>query len=322
MKGDIKMSFLGGFQMSDKVIVTAAITGAIHTPSMSPYLPITPKQIAHEAVRAYEEGAAVAHIHVRDPEDGMPVSDMDLFREVVSEVKSRCDIVLCLTTGGGLGASTQQRVAVVPSLRPELASFNFGSINFALFQVLSNKKLDFKHQWEKHYLGMTEDYIFPNTFKTIREFCQYFNENETKPELEIYDLGMINNVAFALERGWLKRPVYIQFVLGILGAAPAAMENLMYFHQTARNTIGDFDWSVCAAGRRQIDMCTTSILMGGNVRVGLEDNLFLEKGVMARSNAEQVAKIVRIARELGREPATSAEARKILGLKGLDKVGF
>ena len=308
--------------MSNKVIVTAAITGAIHTPSMSPYLPITPKQIADEAVRAWEEGAAVAHIHVRNPENGMPVSDLELFREVVTEVKSRCNIILCLTTGGSLGATTAQRVAVVPTFKPELASFNFGSINFALFQVLASKNLQFKYEWEKQYLGMTEDYIFPNTFKTLREYCQYFNENDTKPELEIYDLGMINNVAFMLERGFLKEPVYIQFVLGILGAAPATLENLMFFYRTARDTLGDFRWSVCAAGRHQINLCTASLLMGGNVRVGLEDNLYLEKGVMARSNAEQVAKIVRIARELGKEPATPDEARQILGLKGLDKVNY
>lgn len=308
--------------MSNKVIVTAAITGAIHTPSMSPYLPVTPRQIADEAVRAYEEGAAVAHIHVRNPENGMPVSDMDLFREVVTEVKSRCNIILCLTTGGSLGASTADRVKVVPTFKPELASFNFGSINFALFHVLSNKNLEFKYEWEKQYLGMTEDFIFPNTFKTMREYCQHFNENETKPELEVYDLGMINNVAFMVERGYLKKPVYIQFVLGILGAAPASLENLMYFYQTARNTLGDFAWSVCAAGRHQINMCTAALLMGGNVRVGLEDSLFLEKGVVAKSNGEQVAKIVRIARELGREPATPDEARKMLGLKGLDKVNY
>lgn len=304
-----------------KVIVTAAITGAIHTPSMSPYLPVTPKQIADEAVRAYEEGAAVAHIHVRNPENGMPVSDMELFKEVVTDVKSRCNIILCLTTGGSLGASTADRVKVVHTFKPELASFNFGSINFALFHVLSNKNMKFT-DWEKQYLGMTEDFIFPNTFKTMREYCQHFNENQTQPELEVYDLGMINNAAFMLDRGHLKRPVYIQFVLGILGAAPATLENLMFFYQTARNTLGDFNWSVCAAGRRQISMCTAALLMGGNVRVGLEDNLYLEKGVVARSNAEQVAKIVRIARELGREPATPDEARQILGLKGLDKVNY
>ncbi|MEW6275107.1 MAG: 3-keto-5-aminohexanoate cleavage protein [Bacillota bacterium] len=308
--------------MDNKVIVTAAITGAIHTPSMSPYLPVTPRQIADEAVRAYEEGAAVAHIHVRDPETGQPASDLELFREVVTEIKSRCNIITCLTTGGGLGMSIGQRVAVVPTFKPELASFNFGSMNFALFHVLSSKYQKFRFSWEKEYLSMTEDHIFPNTFKTLREFCLVFSENGTKPELEIYDLGMINNLAFMIERGYLKKPVYMQFVLGILGGAPATLENLMFFYQTAQRQIGEFIWSVCAAGRHQMNMCTAALLMGGNVRVGLEDNLYLEKGVVAKSNAEQVAKIVRIARELGREPATPDEARQILGLKGIDRVNF
>jgi len=307
--------------MTAKVIVTAAITGAIHTPSMSPFLPITPRQIADEAVRAYDEGAAVAHIHVRNPDNGQPVANMDLFREVVEEIKFRCNIVLCLTTGGGLGMTAEQRVAAVPTFKPELASFNFGSMNFALFQVLS-KMHEFKFSWEKQYLGMTEDLIFPNTFKTMQEFCKIFDENNTRPELEIYDLGMINNVAFMLERGYLKRPVYLQFVLGILGGAPAELENILFFHQAAKRAIGEFQWSVCAAGRHQMEMCTASLLMGGNVRVGLEDNLYLEKGVMAKSNAEQVAKIVRIARELGKEPATPDEARRSLGLKGIDYVSY
>jgi uncharacterized protein (DUF849 family) len=307
--------------MSDKVIVTAAITGAIHTPSMSPYLPVTPKQIADEAVRVYEAGAAVAHIHVRKPENGQPVSDVELFREVAAEVKSRCNIILCITTGGGLGTPVDKRLAAVPALKPELASFNFGSMNFALFQVLDRYK-EFKYPWEKEYLAGTEDMIFPNTFKTMREYCAAFAENDTKPELEIYDLGMINNLAFMIQRGYIKKPVYLQFVLGILGGAPATIDNLLFFLNTAQRTIGDFTWSVCAAGRFQIPLCTASLLLGGNVRVGLEDNLFLEKGVLAKSNAEQVAKIIRIARELGKEPATPDEARQILGLKGLDKVNY
>lgn len=308
--------------MSDKVIVTAAITGAIHTPSMSPYLPITPKQIADEAVRAWEAGAAVAHIHVRNPETGQPSPDLELFRQVVTDVKRRCNIILCLTTGGGLGMTAEQRVAVVPTFKPELASFNFGSMNFALFPVLSGGRYEFEREWEKQYLAMTEDLIFPNTFKTMREFCGYFKENGTRPELEIYDLGMINNAAFMIERGFLQRPPYMQFVMGILGGAAATVENLQYFYRVAKDVIGDFHWSVCAAGRHQMALCTQSLLMGGNVRVGLEDNLYLERGVMAKSNAEQVEKIIRIARELGREPATPDEARQILGLKGLDKVNY
>jgi len=304
-----------------KVIITAAITGSIHTPTMSEYLPISPKQIADEAVRAWEAGAAVAHIHVRDPETGRPSPSMDLFREVVTEIKSRCDLVLCLTTGGGLGMTTEQRVAVVPTFKPELASFNFGSLNFGLFHVAKRIK-EFKYDWERPYLEQTEDLVFTNTFKTLREFCDYFREHQTKPELEIYDVGMINNVAFMIGEGHLERPVYLQFVMGILGGISAPIDNLVHLYKSARDTLGDFVWSVCAAGRQQMNMCTQALLLGGNVRVGLEDNLYLEKGRMAKSNAEQVAKIARIARELGREPASPDEAREILGLKGLDKVNF
>jgi len=304
-----------------KVIITAAITGSIHTPTMSEYLPISPKQIADEAVRAWEAGAAVAHIHVRDPETGRPSPSMDLFREVVTEIKSRCDLVLCLTTGGGIGMTTEQRVAVVPTFKPELASFNFGSLNFGLFHVAKRIK-EFKYDWERPYLEQTEDLVFTNTFKTLREFCDYFREHQTKPELEIYDVGMINNVAFMIGEGHLERPVYLQFVMGILGGIPATIDNLVHLYKSARDPLGDFVWSVCAAGRQQMNMCTQALLLGGNVRVGLEDNLYLEKGRMAKSNAEQVAKIARIARELGREPASPDEAREILGLKGLDKVNF
>ncbi len=304
-----------------KAIITAAITGSIHTPSMTPHLPITPKQIAQEAVRAYEAGAAVAHIHVRDPETGAPSPSLELFGEVLSEVKSRCNMILCTTTGGGLGMTAEQRVAVVRKYRPELASFNFGSLNFALFPVLKKIK-DWKYPWEPQYLAMTEDLIFPNTFKTMREFCGFFKEAETKPEIEIYDVGMINNVAFMIQAGHIQKPVYLQFVMGILGGIPATVENLVFLYQTARNLIGDFQWSVCAAGRNQMPMCTTALVMGGNARVGLEDSLYVEKGRMAKSNAEQVEKIVRIARELGVEPATPDEARQILGLKGLDKVNY
>ena len=288
---------------------------------MSPYLPITPQQIADEAVRAYEAGAAVAHIHVRNPETGQPSSDMELFREVVTKVKSKCNVVLCLTTGGGLGMTTEERIKVVPTFKPELASFNFGSINFALFPGAETIK-DFKFPWEKPYLQYTEDLIFPNTFKTLREFCQTFAQNETKPEIEIYDAGMINNVVFMLQRGHLKKPVYLQFVLGILGSIPPSPSNLLFLYNAARETIGDFVWSVCAAGRHQLPMCTMALTMGGNARVGLEDSLYAGKGIMAKSNADQVEKIVRIARELSLEPATPDEARKILGLKGLDKVNW
>ncbi|MCX5878590.1 MAG: 3-keto-5-aminohexanoate cleavage protein [Deltaproteobacteria bacterium] len=304
-----------------KAIITAAITGSIHTPTMTPHLPITPKEIADEAVRAYEAGAAVAHIHVRDPQTGAPSVSADLFREVITHVKSRCNMVLCLSTGGGLGMTAEQRAVSVRTFKPELASLNFGSINFALFPQLSRYK-EWKFPWEPQYIGMTEDFIFPNTFKTLKEFCNFFRESGTKPEIEIYDVGMINNVAFMIEAGYLQKPVYLQFVLGILGAIQPSLENVMFLYQTARAALGDFQWSVCAAGRHQMNMCNMSLLMGGNVRVGLEDNLYVEKGRMAKSNAEQVEKIGRIARELGIEPATPDEARKILGLKGLDKVNY
>jgi uncharacterized protein (DUF849 family) len=304
-----------------KAIITAAITGSIHTPTMTPHLPITPKEIADEAVRAYEAGAAVAHIHVRDPETGAPSVSADLFREVITQIKSRCNMVLCLSTGAGLGMTVEQRSVSVRTFKPELASLNFGSINFALFPQLSRYK-EWKFPWEPQYIGMTEDFIFPNTFKTLKQFCNFFRESGTKPEIEIYDVGMINNVAFMIEAGHLQKPVYLQFVLGILGAIPPSLENVMFLYQTARAALGDFQWSVCAAGRHQMNMCNMSLLMGGNVRVGLEDNLYVEKGRMAKSNAEQVEKIARIARELGVDPATPDEARKILGLKGLDKVNY
>ena len=194
----------------EKVIVSAAITGSIHTPTMSPYLPITPQQIADEAVRAYEVGAAVAHVHVRNPETGQPSSDLELFREVLTKVKSKCNMIVCLSTGGGVGMTVQQRGRTIPTFKPELASFNFGSMNFGLFRPVETIK-EFKYPWEKPYLEGTEDFIFPNTFKTLQEFCRLFAENETKPELEIYDLGMIYNVAFMLEREkeHFKKPVIL-----------------------------------------------------------------------------------------------------------------
>jgi len=306
-----------------KAIFTAAITGSIHTPTMSPHLPITPDQIADNAIQACGAGAAAVHIHVRNPETGQPSPDLELFKKVLTKVKSKCDVIVCTTTGGGLGMTPEQRVGVVSTLKPELASCNMGSMNFALFPLLEKMK-DFKFPWEKQYLEFTEDLIFPNTFKSIRVFLNMFNENGTKPELEVYDAGMVNNTAFMIERGLLKTPVYIQFVLGILGGMAATVENLVFLYESARRLIGEknFVWSVCAAGRNEIPMCTHALLMGGNARVGMEDALWLDKGVLAKSNAELVAKIVRIAKEFGIESATPAEARKILGLKGLDKVGF
>ncbi|MGD0398319.1 MAG: 3-keto-5-aminohexanoate cleavage protein [Syntrophobacteraceae bacterium] len=307
--------------MNEKAIVTAAITGGIHTPTMSDYLPITPRQIANEAVRAYEAGAAVAHIHARNPETGMPSPDLNLMKEIITGIKSRCNIVVCITTGGGLGMTTEQRVAPVTLYRPELASFNAGSINFALFPAITRYK-EWKFEWEKQYLGMTEDFVYANTFKSMKEYCGKFNEAGTKPEFEIFDAGMVNNVAFMIQAGYVKKPVYIQFVMGVLGGITPSSENLLFLVDYAKKLLGDFEFSVCVAGRAQFPICTQSLLIGGNTRVGLEDNLYLEKGQVAKSNAEQVAKMVRIAGELGIDPATPDEARSILGLKGIDKVNF
>ena len=304
-----------------KVIITAAITGAIHTPSMSPYLPVTPEQIADEAIKVHEAGGAVAHIHVRDRETGFPNADQDAYLEIAAKVKKRCDLILCFTTGGRLGEPVEKRLKVVSTLKPELSSLNAGSLNFALFHVV-NKIKDWKFSWEKEYLEGTEDFIFPNTFRTMRQYLSVMEENETKPEFEIYDVGMINNVAFLIEAGHAKKPVYLQFVMGILGGIAATPQNLNFLVETARNAIGDFEFSVCAAGRMQFPLCTQSLILGGHARVGLEDNLYLDKGVIAKSNADQVSKIIRIAKELGLEPATPNEARKILNLKGLGRVNF
>ena len=307
--------------LANKKVITAALTGAIHTPSMSPHLPITPEQLINEAVAAHAAGAAVVHLHVRNPENGMPNADQDLFKQIAVEVKKQCDVVLCTTTGGALGEPVEKRVKVASTLKPEVASLNAGSLNFALFHVLDKMK-DWKYDWEKQYLGFTEDFIFPNTFKTMREFLEIFNQVGTKPEFEIYDVGMINNLAYAIQSDWIKKPVYLQFVMGILGGIPATPQNLIFLYETAQKAIGEFEFSVCAAGKNQFYMGTQSFLLGGHARVGLEDNLYIGKGQLAKSNAEQVEKIVRIARELDCEPATPDEARQILGLKGLDNVDF
>lgn len=306
----------------EKFIVTAALSGAIHTPSMSPYLPITPDELADESRRAYEAGAAVVHVHARNPENGQPSADSDLFGEILNKIKSCCGAVICTTTGGGFGMTVEERVRVVKTYSPELASLNAGSLNFALHHVLSKIKT-FKYDWEEEYLASTENVIFPNTFKTLHEFTLFFNEENTKPEFEIYDAGMLNNVAFLLQNETIKKPVYLQFVLGILGGMQATVNNLVFLYNSAREIIGkDFVWSVCAAGKNQFKMCNAALLMDGFTRVGLEDNLYLEKGRLAKSSGEQVEKIIRIGRELGLEPASPEEAREILNLKGSDHVRF
>jgi uncharacterized protein (DUF849 family) len=306
----------------NKFIITAAITGAVHTTSMSPYLPITPEQIADEAVAAYQAGAAVAHIHVRDPKTGAPSRELAYYKEVAQRVKSKCDMILCMTTGAGIGATVEERLRSVIELSPELATFSYGSMNFGLYPMAESFKGEFKHEWEDAYLRGTESFVFENSFRMLKEFNSIFTDHGTVGELEIYDTGMIYNVAFMKKRGELQAPIYMQWVMGILGGIGATFENLQFMYNTARNLVGDFNWSVCAGGRTQMPLCTLAMNMGGNVRVGLEDSLLLSKGVMAKSNAEQVEKIARIAREFDLEPATSEEARAMLGLKGLDKVNW
>jgi uncharacterized protein (DUF849 family) len=310
-----------GWNIMGKVIFTAALTGNIHTPSMSPYLPVTPAQLIQEAVRCEEAGAAVVHVHARNPKDGKPTTDVEIYREILSGIKAKAHVVVSPTTGGTATMTPEQRIAVVRELKPEMATFNAGSFNFALYPVVSKVK-EFRHDWEKGFLESTEAFIFANTFTSLKVFCSTMNEVQTKPELEVYDVGQITNLAQIIEEGYLKTPIYLQFVLGILGGIPASIDNLIFLTNTARKVLGDFELSVCAAGRHQFTMGVVNMLQGGHMRVGLEDNLYLEKGVLAKSSAEQVEKAIRIARELGLEPATPDEARKLLGLKGPDKVNF
>ena len=223
--------------MASKVIINCAITGAIHTPTMSPHLPIQPEDIARQAIDAAKAGAATVHIHVRDPQDGRPSTDVSLFGKVIDMIKAESDVIICTTTGGGLGMTVEERVAVVPAYEPELASCNMGSINFALFPILDKLK-EFKYDWEEGYLSMTKDFIFRNTFQDLEKVLGIMKEHGTKPELEIYDVGHINNAAFLMNKGLLKPPIYLQFVMGILGGIPATIENLIFLKQSADRLIG------------------------------------------------------------------------------------
>jgi uncharacterized protein (DUF849 family) len=307
----------------DKVIVTSALTGSVHFPSMSPYLPITPEQIIEDGVRSAEAGASILHVHVRNPDSGMPTPDLDVFKDVLMGLKAKTNSVICISTGGGMGMSTEQRAAPIINLKPEMASLNFGSMNFSSF--LQIDRIDkFKYPWEKLSMLASEDYIFPNTFKTLREFLSIFYGNETKPEIEVYDLGMINNIAFMMEKGHLKSPVHIQYVTGILGGVPSTVNSLVTLYNATKDAIGseNFTWSAIGSGRHQMNICAVALAMGGNVRVGLEDSLYIGKGVLAKSSAEQVDKIIRIMRELSLEPASAEETRKILNLKGINKVSY
>jgi uncharacterized protein (DUF849 family) len=304
-----------------KVIITAALTGNIHTPSMSPYLPITPQQLIDEAVRCEKAGAAVVHVHARDPKDGKPTTDVEIYREILSGIKAKTNLVVSPTTGGTATMTPEQRITVVRELKPEMATFNAGSLNFALYPVIS-KIEEFKYPWEKDFLQDTESFIFPNTFTSLKVFCKTMESAHTKPELEVYDVGQITNLAQIISEGFLKKPLYLQFVLGILGGIPATVDNLLFLTNTARMVLGEFELSVCAAGRHQFPMGVINMIQSGHMRVGLEDNLYIGRGELAKGSYEQVEKAIRFARELGLEVASSDDAREILGLKGSDKVNF
>jgi len=303
-----------------KVIITAAITGAGPTPTMSPYLPITPQQIGDDAVKAYEAGAAIAHVHARDPESGEPTPDLGLFREIVTEIKNRTkDMVICITTGGA--GDWDERIAVVPEFKPELATLNCGSLSGTMTHIYDKIKDKLKFDWEHEHIGR-EHFIFENTHGMMKRYSLTDRENGTKPEIEIWDSGQISNVAWLLEQGYVDRPVHLQYVMGALSGMPATPETLTYIHEMTRKSLGDFTWSVAAVGKDQLRMAAVTLAMGGHVRVGLEDSLFCGYGRLARSSAEQVERVVAMAKQLSIEPATPAEAREIIGLKGIDQVNF
>jgi uncharacterized protein (DUF849 family) len=306
-----------------KVIITCAITGGIHTPTMSPHLPITPDEIAKEAIAAAEAGASIIHLHARDPVDGRPTPDPAVFMQFLPRIKQQTDAVLNITTGGGLNMKLEERLAAPLIAKPEMCSLNMGSMNFGLFP-LADRYPEFKHAWERPYLAGTDDFIFRNTFKDIANILRDLGEaHGTRFEFECYDIGHLYSLAHFLERGLVKPPLFVQTIFGILGGIGADIDNVLHMKRTADRLFGDaFRWSVLAAGRNQMPVATMAAILGGNVRVGLEDSLYIGRGRLATSNAEQVAKIRRIVEELGLEIATPAEARAILDLKGGDKVGF
>jgi uncharacterized protein (DUF849 family) len=306
-----------------KVIITCAVTGAIHTPSMSDYLPITPKEIAEQSIAAAEAGASIIHLHARDPENGQPTPDPKVFMQFLPVIKQSTDAVINITTGGGLGMTLDERLAAPLLAKPEMCSLNMGSMNFNIAPSAARVK-KFKHDWEKPYLEGTTNYIFRNTFQDIEQVVERLGKaHGTRFEFECYDVGHLYNLAHMLDRKIVEPPLFTQTIFGILGGIGAEPRNLMFMKETADRLFGkDYVWSVLAAGRNQMPFTTMAGMLGGNVRVGLEDSLWLGKGVQAKSNAEQVAKIRRILEELSLEIATPAEARGMLKLKGGDLVGF
>lgn len=310
--------------MPKSIIITCAPTGGIHTPTMSPHLPITPAQIATASIEAAEAGASIIHLHARDPETGKPDPRTETFQKFLPVIKQSTDAVINVSTGAGLGMSMEERLRAATDASPEMASLNMGSMNFGLFPLLEKYK-DWQHDWEPEFLGMTRDFIFPNTFATIEYALKTLGEaHGTKFEFECYDLSHLYNLKFFVDQGLIKPPFFIQMVFGILGGVGADLENLMHMHKIADRLFGpeNYEWSVLAAGRHQMPFATQSAMLGGNLRVGLEDSLYIGKGELAVSNAQQVTRIRSIVENLGLRVATPAEARERLALKGADRVAF
>ena len=310
--------------MDKKVIISCAITGAIHTPTMSPYLPFSPGDIARQAIEAAEAGAAILHLHARDPETGEPNGDPAVYMEFLPAIRAATNAVINLTTGGGLTMNLDQRLATALRVKPELASFNMGSINFSIHR-LAQRYSGWKYDWEEPYLTRTESNIFRNTFVDMKRVVKDLGEGcGTRVEYECYDLGHLYNLAYLLDEKLVEPPLFLQTVFGILGGMGTDVELLSYVQATADRLFGreNYQWSVIGAGRHQMRIATLAALLGGNVRVGLEDSLFLRKGELAKSSADQVRKIRTILEELSFEIATPDEVRERLHLKGADKVAL
>ncbi len=308
--------------MPRKVIITCAVTGSIHTPSMSPYLPVTADQIVADALEAAEAGAAIIHLHARDPADGRPSPDPALFAKFMPEIRSGCDAILNVTTGGGMGMTMQQRLAAAQWARPELASMNMGSLNFNISGAAA-RIVDWRHAWEKPYLEGSADAIMSNTFGQIEQAVRKLSAHGTRFEFECYDIGHLYNLKHIVDRGLVAPPLFVQGVFGVLGGIAAEAEHMMHFARTAQKLFGDtVQLSALAAGRQQMPIITLSALLGGHVRVGLEDSLFAGPGVLARSSAEQVRTIRTILEALGLHVATPDEARAMLGTKGAAACAF
>ncbi len=305
-----------------KVIITCAITGSIHTPSMSPYLPITPQQIADNAIAAAEAGAAVVHLHARDPKDGRPVQSTEAFEPFLKVIKQRSGVVVNITTGGAPTMPIEERVGPAAHFKPEIASLNMGTMNFGLYPMLERFK-EFRHDWEKPYLEASRAGMFKNTFADIEYILTTCAENGTRFEIECYDIGHLYTLAHFADRGVVKPPFFVQSVFGLLGGIGAHPEDVAHMKRTADRLFGDeYRWSVLGAGRNQMPVAAIAAAMGGNVRVGLEDSLWIGAGQLAENNAQQVTKVRQIIEGLGLDIATPDEARAILELKGPDRVNF